>query len=214
MRYSVGVLIAACLLAAPAFGQGHSLPSTLTLKQTQEAIDWGTGKLKVDGKELHGNQQFQIAEYGYDAGAVLLTPFLRVALAAQEAKRADRPFGRADATALLTDTLCHVVAFPYDRGPRWEEELQRFASVGQVLIMPRKSDDPEKAVQPVWTKPLVNTSQTRAGLKRETVTLTAAFPCEVVTAANDLIVIFAQSSGLSTVPQRIPIKEKELKRWR
>jgi hypothetical protein len=70
MKDSVAVLLAACLLAAPAFGQVHSLPSTLTLDQTQDAIDWGMGKLKVDGKELNGNQQYQIADYRYDAGAL------------------------------------------------------------------------------------------------------------------------------------------------
>ena len=223
MRYSVAVLFAAGLLAAPAFGQVHSPPSTLTLDQTQEAIDWGMGTLKVAGKELNGNQQYQIANYGYDAGAVLLTPFLRVALAAQEAKRADRPFGPADATGLLADNLCHVVAFPYDRGPRWgsdgpgppwEAAMERFAGVAQVLLMPRGSDDPEKAIQPVWTRAQVNTSRTPAGLKLETATLIAAFPCEAVTAANDLLVIFARGSGRLTAPQRKPIEERELQKWR
>jgi hypothetical protein len=223
MRYSTAVLLAACLLAGPAFGQVLSPPSTLTLQQTQEAIDWGAGKLKVNGRELTGNQQYQIAEYGYDAGAVLLTPFLRVALAAQEAKRAGRPFGPADVADLLADNLCHVVAFPYDRGPRWgsdgpsppwEAEMERFASVAHVVLMPRQSEDPDKAIQPAWAKPQVNTSRTLAGLKRETVTLMAAFPCEVVTAANDLIVIFARGSGRLTVPQRKPIKEEELQKWR
>jgi hypothetical protein len=223
MRYSVAVLLAAGLHAAPAVGQVHSLPSALTLDQTQEAIDWGMGKLKVAGKELNGNQQYQIADYGYDAGAVLLTPFLRVALAAQEAKRADRPFGLADVTDLLADNLCHVAAFRYDRGPRWgsdgpgppwEAAMERFASVAQVLLMPRGSDDPEKAIQPVWTKAQVNTSRTLAGPKLETVTLIAAFPCEAVTAANDLLVIFARGSGRLTSPQRKPIEERELQKWR
>jgi hypothetical protein len=223
MRHAVAVTIAACLFAAPAFGQLLSPRSTLTLQQIQEAIDWGAGKIKVNGQVLHGNQQFQIAEYGYDAGAVLMTPFLRVALAAQEATRADRPFGPADVTDLLADNLCHVVAFPYDRGPRWgsdgpgppwEAAMERFASVAQVLLMPRSSDDPEKAIQPVWTKPQINTSHTAAGLKLETVTLIAAFPCEAVTAANDLIVIFARGSGRLTVPQRKPIEEKGLRSWR
>jgi len=219
----LAMLIAACLLAAPAFGQLLSPPSTLTLGQTRDAIDWGMGKLKVDGRELNGNQQYPIADYGYDAGAVLLTPFLRVALAAQEAKRADRPFRPADATDLLADNLCHVVAFPYDRGPRWgsdglgppwEAAMERFAGVAQVLLMPRGSDDLEKAIQPAWTKPQVNTSHTQAGLKLETVTLLAAFPCEAVTAANDLLVIFARSSGRFTAPQRKPIEEKALQKWR
>jgi hypothetical protein len=223
MRHTVAVLLAACLLATPAFGQVHSVPFTLTPDQTQEAIDWGMGKLKVDGKELSGNLQYQISDYGYDAGAFLLTPFLRVALAAREATRADRPFGPADVTDLLADNLCHVVAFPYDRGPRWgsdgpgppwEAAMERFASVAQVLLMPRSSDDPEKAIQPVWTKPQINTSHTAAGLKLETVTLIAAFPCEAVTAANDLIVIFARGSGRLTVPQRKPIEEKGLRSWR
>jgi hypothetical protein len=223
MRYSAAVLLAACLVAAPAFGQLLSPRSTLTLQQIQEAIDWGTGKIEINGQELNGNQQYQIAEYGYDAGALLLTPFLRVALAAQEAKRAERPFGPADATGLLADSLCHVVAFPYDRGPRWgsdgptppwETGMDRFASVAQVLLMPRSSDDPEKAIRPVWTKPRVNTSHTQAGPKLETVTLIAAFPCEAVTAANDLIVIFARGSGRLTVPQREPIKEEQLQKWR
>lgn len=223
MRYTVAVLLAACLLAAPGFGQVHSRPSTLTLDQTQEAIDWGMGKIKVDGEELNGNLQYQIADYGYDAGAFLLTPFLRVALAAQEAKRADRPFGPADATDLLADNLCHVVAFPYDRGPRWgsdgpappwEAAMERFASVAQVLLMPRRSDGPEKGIQPVWTSPQINASHTSAGLKLETVTMIAAFPCEGVTAANDLIVIFARGSGRLTVPQRKPIKEEQLQKWR
>jgi hypothetical protein len=200
-----------------------SPPSALTRQQIQEAIDWGAGKIKVNGQTLNGNQQYRIAEYGYDAGAVLLTPFLRVALAAQEAKRAERPFGPVDMTGLLADNLCHVVAFPYDRGPRWgsdgpsppwEAAMERFASVAQVLLMPRGSDDPEKAIQPVWAKPQVNTSHPLAGLKLETVTLIAAFPCEAVTAANDLLVIFARVSGRLTVPQRIPIKQGELQKWR
>lgn len=214
MRYLVAGLLAACLLAAAPFGQVRSLPSTLTIQQTQEAIDWGMGTIQVDGKALTGNQQFQIAEYGYDAGAFLLTPYLRVALAAQDAKKADQPFGLDQTTSLLTDSLCDVVAFPYDRGPRWESEMDRFASVERVLMMPRASDDPGKAIQPARTKPLVNTSQTHAGLKRESTTLIAGFPCEAVTAANDLIVIFAQTSGLSTVPQRKPIREAGLAKWR
>jgi hypothetical protein len=47
--------------------------------------------------------------------------------------------------------------------------------------MPRTSDDPEKAIQPVRTKPLVTTSHTMAGLKRESITAIAGFPCEAVT---------------------------------
>ena len=223
MAHSAAVAIAACLFCAPAFGQVCSPPSALTLQQIQEAIDWGAGRAEVDGQSLNGNQQYRVAEYGYDAGAVLLTPFLRVALAAQEAKRADRSFGPADATDPLADDLCHVVAFPYDRGPRWgsdgpsppwEAAMERFASVAQVLLMPRGSDDPEKAIQPVWAKPQVNTSHTPAGLKLETVTLIAAFPCEAVTAANDLLVIFARGLGRLTVPQRKPIKQEELQKWR
>lgn len=211
---SVAVLLAACLLAAAPFGQVRSLPSTLTIQQTQEAIDWGMGTIKVDGKALNGNQQFQIAEYGYDAGAFLLTPYLKVAIAAQDAKRAGQPFGLAQAAVLLNDRLCDVLAFPYDRGPRWESEMDRFASVERVLLMPRTSEDPEKAIQPVRTKPLVNTSQTHAGLKRESITMIAGFPCEAVTVANDLIVTFAQTSGQSTVPQRKPIKDAALAKWR
>jgi hypothetical protein len=92
--------------------------------------------------------------------------------------------------------------------------MDRFASVAQVQFMPRGSDDSEKAIHPVWTRAQVNTSRTLAGLKRETVTLMAAFPCEAVTAANDLIVFFARGSGRSTVPQRKPIKEEELQKWR
>jgi hypothetical protein len=223
MKCSIAVLLAACLLAGPVSGQVLSPLSSLTPQQIQEAIDWGAGKLKVSGKELTGNQQYQIAEYGYDAGAVLLTPFLRVALAAQEATRANRPFGPADATDVLADRLCHVVAFPYDRGPRWgadgpsppwDAAMERFASVAQVLLMPRASEDPVQAIQPVWIRPQVNTSHTQAGLKLETVTLMAAFPCETVTAANDLVVVFARASGRLTVPQRRPINDKELQKWR
>ena len=92
--------------------------------------------------------------------------------------------------------------------------MERFARVTHVLLMPRGSDDPEKAIQPVWTMPQINTSHTPAGLKLETVTLIAAFPCEAVTAANDLIVIFARGSGRLTVPQRKPIKRAELQKWR
>lgn len=223
MRNSITVLLAACMFVGRLFSQVQSPPSTLTLHQTQEAIEWGAGKVRVNGEELKGNQQFRIAEYGYDAGAVLLTPFLRVALAAQEAKRADRPFGPADVTDLLADNLCHVVAFPYDRGPRWgsdgpgppwEAAMERFASVAEVLLMPRRSDDRAKAIQPVWIRPQINTSHTSAGLKLESVTLIAAFPCEAVTTANDLLVIFARGSGRSTAPQRQPITEEQLRTWR
>jgi hypothetical protein len=214
MRHSVAVLLAACLFAAAAFGQRHSLPSALTRQQTQEAIDWGMGTIKVDGNALTGNQQFQITEYGYDAGAFLLTPYLKVAIAAQDAKRAGQPFGLAQAADVLNDTLCDVVAFPYDRGPRWESEMDRFASVERVMLVPRTSEDPKHAIQPVRTNHLVNTSKTHAGLKRESITMVAGFPCEAVTSANDLLVIFAETSGRSTVPQRRPIKDADLATWR
>ena len=59
--------------------------------------------------------------------------------------------------------------------------MDRFASVERVMLMPRTSDDPEKAIQPVRTKPLVTTSHTMAGLKRESITAIAGFPCEAVT---------------------------------
>ena len=88
---------------------------------------------------------------------------------------------KVDGKALTGNQRCDVVAFPYVRGPRWESEMDRFASVELVMLMPRTSDDPEKAIQPVRTKLLVTTSHTMAGLKRESITAIAGFPCEAVT---------------------------------
>ena len=214
MRYSIAVALAACLLVVSAFAQVPSLASALTPRQVQEAIDWGTGKIKINGKKLEGNQHFQITEYGVYSGAFLLTPFLRVAVAAQEAKTNYAPFGPAEAAALLTDSLCYVVAYPYDRGPGRASELERYASVERMLIMPRNSDDASKAIQPVWTKPYTNTLKNQLGLTMETVTLTAAFPCEAVTPANDVIYILNRGDITARRDLRYPIKEKEFLKWR
>ena len=50
-------------------------------------------------------------------------------------KAIDRGMGtiKVDGKALTGNQLCDVVAFPYDRGPRWESEMDRFASVERVI---------------------------------------------------------------------------------
>ena len=78
--------------------------------------------------------------------------------------------------------------------------------------MPSKSDGAAQAIKPVWTKPYVHTLKNAMGLTMETVTLVAAFPCEVVTPGNDVVII-RENSRLSKKSYRLSIK-KELLKWR
>jgi hypothetical protein len=110
------------------------------------------------------------------------TPYSRVALAANMAREKLETFDAEHLPAEMLAPELHVHAFP-----RTEAGV---ISVQKVLVMPRKSKDPAQAVQPTRTEDAVAMYRNLMGAQFEGKGLTAVFPLEVLSDANDVRIVY------------------------
>jgi hypothetical protein len=203
VKILVAVLLGACLIPGSSHAQAPASSPVLTPETVQQAIDWGTGKTKINGEKLPSDG------YMVDTYIHWYTPFLRVALAAQEAQKTFRQFGPADVSAILADPLCHAVVLPWPL----ISPTNRYNNPERIVITPEKSEDLSKVIEATWTKPYINTLKNSMGLVLETRTLTAAFPCDALTPKTEFVLIRERDS-ISKRVVRFGVKEKELAKWR
>jgi hypothetical protein len=132
--------------------------------------------------------------YGLRAGRALMakiavgcftTPYSRVVMAAQAAKKKYKPFTEADVTPeIVAPGELHIHAFAGDPvGPG-------MANVQAVVIMPKGAKDQAKAVQPTKSEEATAEYKNAMGAEFEGKSVTATFPLEMLSEANEVHIVY------------------------
>lgn len=118
--------------------------------------------------------------------ATFSTPFMRVASAARQAKRAYGKFTAGDVTPDMTAPELHVYA--------WATGADvNAANVQAVVITPRKGTDAEKeaqAIRPIRFEPIPQTFQNLFGAKADGIGRMAVFPLSALSETNEVHVVY------------------------
>lgn len=136
------------------------------------------------------------------------TPFLRVALAARQARETYRTFSAANLTPELTEPVVVVVFQPQpsSNGP---------TSVMTVLAMPKGKSDPTLAIQPIWSKPNDISYQNVFGATWTSSGMLAAFPLETMGAGFEFIAVYEGRAAMGSGPNGREIRGENLQRdWK
>lgn len=172
----------AVLFAVGASAAAQGVVIEMTPDRIREAVAdervKGCYPLKTKGAGLPGARQ----EFGLGC---FTTPYSRVALAAQEARKKYESFTEADVKPELVAPVVEVVALPQQRrfGPG-------MVNVEAVVIAPVKSKDRAAAIQPLEREPLDSRYQNMLGATFEARGLVARFPLSVLAAGNEVRIVY------------------------
>jgi hypothetical protein len=219
-----------------------SVAADLDTRAIEEAINWGLGKFPDRGiPEAYAlapysgrSPQSTLGSVGAQPvrqQALIITPFMRVALAAGAAADRHEGFTPRDVTADMTDPLVWVAAFAYDPFPGSSRptadrlfdvrEIVTAASSGRdrsfELILHRPE---ERMTAPAWTERLDRIGKALK-IKVTARGAVAAFPREALVPGRDLVVMFSQRDYIPSEPawphysgMRIPIRQRDVSSWR
>lgn len=172
-----GVAVVAVLTGASILAQG---PERFTTFSVEEAIQYGTDERDVELYKLQAPARFSWPPRvgGYS------TPFLRVALAANAAKKKYRTFTAADVDAELLAPEVHIIASSQSAGGG------NIANVEAIVVLPKGVKDPAMAIQPTRTLPLDEQYQNLYGFTAEGRGMVAIFPLSILQEDNQVRVVF------------------------
>jgi hypothetical protein len=122
--------------------------------------------------------------------ACFTTPYSRVALAAQAARKKYQTFTEKDATSEMIAPIVEILAEPQPSFVYGRGRVGPPIDVSAVIVIPAKSKDPSGAIQPSDTGPLDEHYQNMMGAHWEAKGLVARFPLAVVTEANEVRVVY------------------------
>lgn len=152
----------------------------MTPDRIREAIALG-----VSSKELGPYKIQEKARWSWPPLiAFYTTPFLRVALAANAAKKRYQPFKEADVTPEMIAPEIQVYA------PSHSLEGTAVANVVTIIVLPYKSQDTSQAVHPTRTMEASVEYKNLFGFSGEGSGMVAAFPLEAWTEKNEVHVVF------------------------
>jgi hypothetical protein len=155
----------------------------MTPAKIKEAIAWGESVKRVELPELISGSGFawksQKAVWG-----TYSTPFMRVAAAANAAKKKYKAFSEADVTPDMIAPELHVMGYAVSLGKL------NVANVENVVITKKKDKDRSRAIQPTRTEPLSEEYQNLYGAKTEGRSLLAVFPLDVAVDGNEVHIIY------------------------
>lgn len=146
-----------------------------------EAIQLGQSK-KVRPYSLFYFFRFQMTE----ATGTLTTPFLRVAIAASEAKDKFTVFRPADVTDEMLAPVLIVTMFPL----HGEKFTDVHSSAEHVVIKKQGSNEPADAIQPSTIKAFDDSYSTAAGGSITMQGLTASFPLEAFREGQEIFFLY------------------------
>jgi len=152
----------------------------MTPVQVQQAIDFGAQAKKLSAYRIQEKAKFSWPPLI----AVYTTPFLRVALAAHEAKKKYKAFSPADVTPDMLTPDIQVYASSQSL------EGTAIANVETVVILPHKSEDRSQAIHPTRTTEATTEYKNLFGFTGEGRGIVAAFPIDVWTEGNEVHVVF------------------------
>ena len=149
----------------------------MTADKISEAIAWGPTQDSFHAYVSKGNASCQFT-----------TPYLRVAIAAKEAKKAYKPFAEANVTpemkAPVVQMICHA-------SPVMGNLLtEGVSSVENIVILPR--DGGGTPIQPTVSKTISDPLRNKLGNTYEASGMIAIFPLDVLRAENQVHVIFTR----------------------
>jgi hypothetical protein len=174
----VTTMLAVAVLVAPV--ARAQIVRDMTPAQVQQAIDFGT---KAKNLSAYGIQEK--AKFSWPPViAAYTTPFLRVALAAHEAKKKYKAFSPADVTPDMLTPDIQVYASSKSL------EGTAIANVETVVILPHKSEDRSQAIHPTRTTEATTEYKNLFGFTGEGRGIVAVFPIDVWTEANEIHVVF------------------------
>lgn len=174
VRISLCGLVLALGLAVHAEAQ---VVTQMTPALIQEAINkGGDGTYKLQERSGWGNGPV----LGY-----FTTPYSRVALAAASARKRYKPFTAVDVTPDMLLPELHVYAVS-----QAVEGTSAIANVEAVVVMPYKSKDRSRAVQPIRTTELTEEYKNLMGAVANGRSILAVFPLSVLDEKNELRVVF------------------------
>lgn len=192
------------------------LVGPLALAQDEELFS----KISVEEAIAHGNKQKNVDLYKLQAPARFswpprvggfTTPFLRIALAANAAKKKYKTFGPSDVTAEMLAPEIHIIASSQSAGGT------AVANVETIVVLPKGIKDPSKAIQPTRTFPLDEQYQNLYGFTAEGRGMIAVFPLSILREDNEVRVVFdkkipdARGAAGHCIDCAVPLKLKDIR---
>jgi hypothetical protein len=124
--------------------------------------------------------------------ASFTTPFLRVAIAASEAKEKLMVFSPSDVTEEMLAPVLIVTVYPF------MYDFSIHYSAKHVLIKKQKSNEPADAKQPTTIKPFDVAENTAGGGMVTEHGLVATFPLDVLRVGNEFAILYDYGDRLAT----------------
>jgi hypothetical protein len=152
----------------------------MTPERIREAIALGTKSKELDPYKIQEKARFSWPPLI----AVYTTPFLRVALAANTAKKQYRAFNEADVTPDMIAAEIQVFATSKSLGDAG------IANVVTVILLPHNAKNPQQAIRPARTGAASEQYKNVFGITGEGQGLIAVFPIDVWTEDKDVHVVF------------------------
>lgn len=167
-----------------------SAQERLSQEQISAAIAEGRGKKELKPARVAKRALIRSA-LQYELGH-LYTPSMRVAIAARQAARAYKPFTAADVTdAMAGDVLLFVVP-PQQVG----RSAMNAIAAETILVMPKGSKDPAKAIRPIETSIETTAYMNAFGAKWDEHTIIATFDRSVVAKGLEFVVVYRNGEEL------------------
>jgi hypothetical protein len=176
------VSAAALLLTLTVLAQGHTA-NEMPPERIRQAIDYGTKEKNVELYEIKVGGGFvwdkEKVRWGYYS-----TPFLRIALAANRAKKQYKSFSEKDVTQEMTAPELHVYAGAV------AQEKMAVANVEAVVITRAKEKDRSKAIQPTLTIEMPEEFQNLFGAKTSGRSVKAVFPLDLLSDQYEIHIVY------------------------
>jgi hypothetical protein len=183
--------IVICVILVIACGAAQAqIVRTMSPDRIQEAISFG-----ANSKDLRPYRIQEKARWSWPPLiAFYTTPFLRVALAANNAKKHYKPFGEADVTPEMLVPEIQVYA------PSQAVQGTEIANVETIVLMPSKSTDRNLAIQPKTMSSATEEYKNLYGYSGTGTSKLAAFPVDVWQEGNEVHVVFDHTIPSSMGP--------------
>ncbi len=208
-RWPVLAMVTVAIVAASEILRGQPVVVQMTQQLISEAIRAGENGDIADGVIAKSS--------GWSWGSIHIatfsTPFMRVAMAARQAKKAYRKFTPADVTPEMTAPELHVYAWPQMNGanqprrepiggrPIYDRAPAGAANVTAIVITPRQGDQAQKmslAIHPVRFEEMSVLWQNLFGAEIRTLGMVAAFPLSALSEANEVHIIYDKAATIGT----------------
>jgi len=183
-RFVTGLLILLVVAVEYSTAADSRVERQMTPEIIEEAIRMGSTEKVKPYKAIFGSSQ----------PCYYSTPFIRVALAAQDAKRNYKPFTAADVTEDLIAPELHVYAEAHEvrtlRSPLKRGEVRDAIGVTAVVVARKKAKEPDNVIQPLRTLAVPVSVKNLFGAVFEATGMTAAFPIDALDNDREIRVVY------------------------